>query len=554
MSRFMNPAMRQLTDQLKYAPQQRKLADLERAEQFLAEVEPGRPYPYQMICQRITEFRPEQYPDLVVSSEELENDLRLLIDELSASAELPLEEASEPVLTIEQVSKKYNISTKTVGRWRARGLVARRFLVDGRRRVGFLRSSVERFVNAHQSQVDRGSRFSQLNDDERDRIIRRAKRMARVTTATLSEVSRRIARRLNRSIETIRYTIKNYDKDHPDCPVFGLSRGILDVDMKNQIFASYRQGMNVGDLADRYHRTRSTVYRIVNEMRADNLLSRPIDYMHHESFEAPNAADVILAPEPAAESSKPARAPSGLPPYLQSLYEVPLLSREQEYHLFRKMNYLYFLARKERDAIDPHRVKSSQLDDLERLLDQAGEVKRRLVRANLRLVVSIAKRHVGMSDNLFELISDGNISLIRAVEKFDFSRGFKFSTYASWAVMKNYARTIPAEHTRRDRFLTGQELAFELTPDGRGDERETESTHVRMQGAVGKILHRLDDRERKIIVRRYGLDQGAEPETLEQVGHHFGVTKERIRQIEARAINKLRRYANEEKLEAAFFN
>ena len=95
--------------------------------------------------------------------------------------------------------------------------------------------------------------------------------------------------------------------------------------------------------------------------------------------------------------------------------------------------------------------------------------KNQIVRANLRLVVSIAKRHVAPDQNFFELVSDGNMSLMRAVEKFDFARGNKFSTYASWAIMKNFARTIPDEHRHRDRFRTSQAEMFAATQDHRGD-------------------------------------------------------------------------------------
>src|SRR5215470_678501 len=90
----------------------------------------------------------------------------------------------------------------------------------------------------------------------------------------------------------------------------------------------------------------------------------------------------------------------------------------------------------------------------------------------MRLVVSIAKRHSGQTDNFFELLSDGNVSLIRAVEKFDYSRGNKFSTYASWAIMKNFARSIPEEKHRRERYITGHEQIFESTQDSRTDEHD----------------------------------------------------------------------------------
>jgi RNA polymerase sigma factor (sigma-70 family) len=218
------------------------------------------------------------------------------------------------------------------------------------------------------------------------------------------------------------------------------------------------------------------------------------------------------------------------------------------------MNFRLFQAEKLREGMDRSHPKASDLDRLEIYLDDASDLKRRLIRSNLRLVVAVAKKHAYGGRNLFELISDGNVSLMRAVEKFDYSRGFKFSTYASWAIIKNFARTIPAENTHRDRFVTGHELAFEMAPDERANAYEIEIQHERMTTAIDKILDRLDDRERQVIVFRYGLESHVKPETLEEVGTRFGVTKERIRQIEARAINKLRRFAAEDKLDVAFLN
>lgn len=556
MGRYRHPALKQFADQqVRFAPPERKEEQMERAEALLQELTPEKEYPYQYICYRVTEYRPDNYPDLLLDGADVIHDLRLFIEDVSASTNVSPEDVDEPVLTVEEVSERFNISTKTVNRWRQRGLVSRRFLVDGRRRVGFLESSVERFVRDHAEEVARGMRFSQLSDDEREEILLRARRMAQRRSATLAEVSRRIAKKMERSPETIRYTIKNHDRENPNQAIFPTLRGPLDDQTKQKIFSSYRRGIGIEALAERYHRTRSTVYRIVNEMRAERILSTPIEYMYHESFEAKDADAVILGPEPIpATPPRQTRPPSGLPPYLKSLYDVPLLSREQEQYLFRKMNYLLHKAKTLRDSLDLHRAKASQLDELDKLHEQAQEVKRRIIRSNLRLVVSIAKRHVTPSTNLFELISDGNVSLMRAVEKFDFSRGFKFSTYASWAIMKNFARTIPAESTHRDRFVTGQELAFELAPDDRTGEYEMELSHARMQSAVDKILEKLDDRERKIIACRYGLGDRTGPQTLEQVGNQFGVTKERIRQIEARAMNKLRKYASEENMDISFLN
>jgi len=563
VSRYRNPAMKQFADQqmryafadmqMRAAHRDRLWQQLGRAEALVAQIDPKKNYPYQFVVFRVTDARTDQYPDLVVSGADLAHDLAEWIDDVSAAADVAAEDAGEPVYTVEHLSKRYSISTKTVNRWRERGLVSRRFRFGGRTRVGFLKSSVDRFVAKHGDEVERGSKFSQMTDHERDEIIAWAKNLAQAPAATLAEVSRRIAHRVGRSPETVRYTIRNFDRQHPEQAVFPDFRGPLDEQQKLAIYKGHRRGVGVDALAKRYRRTRSSIHRILNEVRAKKLLETPIEYMSHPSFEAADAEQTIaLAPIPTPERRMaPPKPPAGLPPYLQSLYEVPLLTRDEEQYLFRKMNYLLFKADRLLKSLadNPHGIRASDLDTVERLVADGQEIKRRIIRANLRLVVSIAKRHIGPGMNLFELISDGNISLMRAVEKFDFGRGFKFSTYASWAIMKNFARSIPAENTRRDRFQTGQELTFELRADARTVESEIEQSHSRIASAVEKILDKLDEREREIIIDRYGLLDRSEAQTLEQVGQKFGVTKERIRQIEARAMRKLKEYAKQEKLD-----
>jgi RNA polymerase primary sigma factor len=322
-------------------------------------------------------------------------------------------------------------------------------------------------------------------------------------------------------------------------------RDALDEATRGQIYRQWRLGVPLDVLARQYGRSRSAVERVINEVRAHRILEQKLESVYDPSFDAPDAARTILGPIPASPggSASKARPPAGLPPYLAGLHgAAPLLTRDQEVHLFRKMNYLKYRAGRLREALDPARAKTSELDEIERLQEEALAVKNQIIRANLRLVVSIAKKRVGPTSNFFELVSDGNMSLIRAVEKFDFSRGFKFSTYASWAIMKNYARTIPEEKSRRDRFVTGHGEMFEAAADHRTDEHQAESDYLRNRETVQGMLGRLDDRERRIIVGRYGLG-GASELTLEQIGKELGITKERVRQIESRAEEKLRRFA-----------
>ncbi len=195
--------------------------------------------------------------------------------------------------------------------------------------------------------------------------------------------------------------------------------------------------------------------------------------------------------------------------------------------------------------VDPTRVRIQTLKEIEDLQNEAGLVKEMLINANLRLVVNIAKKHTAQAENFFELMSDGNVSLMRAVEKFDYYRGFKFSTYASWAIMKNFARSIPEDKHRRERFITGHEDVFDAAPDNRTDEHEMLATQERATHSVNRLLDYLEPREREIIRMRAGMDENGKNVTLEEIGRKFGITKERVRQLNARAMSKLRAIAKE---------
>lgn len=550
MSRYKNPAMKQLKEQqVRFSPRDVRLAQIERAEKLLAEIDREMNYPYHDLCEKITSYRPDRYPDLMLTGEEAAHDLRCFVEDLSDSANIKVETIDEPVLTLDDVSKRFNVSTKTVDRWRSKGLVSRRLLFGNRKRVGFLESSVKRFVNDHSEEVQRSRNFKQLTDDEREEIVRRARRMARYGGCP-SEVSKRLARKLKRSPETIRYTLKNFDRANPDNAVFPNASDALTDPQKKEIFAAFRRGESAERLAERFCRTKTSIYRIVSEVRALRLIEQPIDFMDNDEFRKKNADKEILGPPPETErKAGRLKPPPGLPPYLASLYAIPLLTREDEQYYFRKMNYLKFKANKLQEKLNPAKPKTADMNDIESLLDQATEIKNFLIRSNLRLVVSIAKRHIKPNTNFFEMVSDGNMSLIRAIEKFDYSKGNKFSTYASWAIMKNYARTIPTEHKRLERFRTGTDEMFGYSEDNRSNQFYEELVNRKQRQIIGGILDQLEDRERAIITLRFGLEEGSEPRTLEQVGQRMGVTKERIRQIEARALGKLRKITQEEKLD-----
>jgi RNA polymerase primary sigma factor len=547
---YHTPIISYLRDQqIRFAPREKKLQQVEAAEQLISQIDPEKAYTYEYVCFRITGYRPESFPHTKIHGADLLHDLRLFVEDLSDAAEIRAENMGEQVLTVEELAKQFNVSTKTISRWRELGLVSRRLVFDGRKRVGFLRSSVDRFVRNNQDRVVRGARFSQLTDEQRREIIDRARRLANAGGCQ-SEIARRLARRSGRSVETIRSTIRQFDQQHPELAIFPDLTGPLTEAQKARIYQEFRRGTSVEKLIKQYGRTKTTVYRIINEVRASRILELPLEFIPNPRFSRRGADQACLSPMPEndAANGKKVRRPTGLPPYLASLYEMPLLTREQEAHVFRKYNYLKYKAAKLRKELQPAQPRAALMDEIEELYQQAVATKNEIARANLRLVVSIAKRHVTPDQNFFELVSDGNMSLLRAIEKFDFARGNKFSTYASWAIMKNFARTIPGEFKHRDRFRTSQEELFAATQEHRGNPLVEESAQQQREAHVEKMLRRLDEREQKIIIGRFGLEHGQEPQTLKEVGASLGVTKERIRQIEARALNKLRLAAKDEKI------
>ncbi|GBD35153.1 RNA polymerase sigma factor SigB [bacterium HR36] len=559
LEKFRNKLMRELCDQaVRYAPMERKLEQLSRAERLLTEVVHQRTYPYQYVCYRITGFRPDTHAEDMIVGEDLEHDLSLFIAMLSdAVPAVPIEQMPEPVLNLEQVRKRLRVSARTLGLLREHGLVCRKVIARGRQRAVVRQSVFDHYLQQHGKPTVETLRLGQIEPGERERILRWARRMAQVAPHRAEEIFRRLARRFNRRVQAIRVLIRAHDEAHPDQAIFPGLHGPLDEHAKRAIYTSYTQGISIDRLAKAYHRTRTTILRVLNEQRARALLAKPIDYIPSPEFEDPKREAEILAPMPGAEEYEAARArmrrnvPRDLPPELASLYQVPLLNPEQERHLFRQMNYLKYKAARLAERIDPAKPKAADLDQLENLLKQAQAVREMLITANMRLVASIAKKYaerLGHPGAFFELFSDGNVSLIRAVEKFDYMRGNKFSTYATWAIRKNFTRSIPAEQIHHDRFITGLEEMFETAEDTRSDEFEQVTQANRARESIIKLLDCLEERERRIIQLRIGLGE-ARGMTLEEVGRELGITKERVRQLEARGMNKLRALLEQEHIE-----
>ncbi|MFD5893952.1 sigma-70 family RNA polymerase sigma factor [Streptomyces sp. NPDC060366] len=284
--------------------------------------------------------------------------------------------------------------------------------------------------------------------------------------------------------------------------------------------------------------------------------------------------------------------------YLREIGRIQLLTAVEEVDLARRVEAGLFAEEKLGSTPD---LDSQLALDLDRLVVRGRMAKRRLIEANLRLVVSVAKRYVGRGLTMLDLVQEGNLGLIRAVEKFDYARGYKFSTYATWWIRQAMSRAL-ADQARtirvpvhvvelinrvvrvQRRMLqergyepTHEEVGgqLELTAERVGEVLRLAQEPVSLHAPVGEeddvafgdliedgdaaspvesaaflllrehleaVLSTLGERERKVVQLRYGLADGR-PRTLEEIGRIFGVTRERIRQIESKTLNKLRDHA-----------
>lgn len=236
-------------------------------------------------------------------------------------------------------------------------------------------------------------------------------------------------------------------------------------------------------------------------------------------------------------------APAGTPPYLASLYSTALLSREQEYHLFRQMHFFKLRAKAFEAKLRRSSPAVADLEVWQYWRTQANRVRNAIVQANLRLVVSIAKTMVDASTSLDELISEGNVPLLRAVEIFDYTRGLRFSTYATWAIRHSLYRLTPRNRLQRKRFVTGLESAeFQstVTKTGMGLPIETSSAQ-----SIQRLLTRLDERERIIVERRFGLGKSPRAFKFREIAGELRISTERVRQLLQRALDRLRQLAQQ---------
>ncbi len=287
--------------------------------------------------------------------------------------------------------------------------------------------------------------------------------------------------------------------------------------------------------------------------RREAFFARLIDYIPCRGFLKADAERLATVPPADAAvplertDSEPPRG-DGLTPYLASLYQTRLLTKDEEQFYFRRMNWLKFRAATTRGRLDRRRATARQMDAIDGLLAEADTVKAILITSNLRLVVSIAKKFVDPSWSFDELVSEGNVALMRAVEKFNFALGNRFSTYATYAVQRHFFRLSQRGRRIRSRFVSDDAALESRAAEPPAPAQPSAEQLASLKALFAGFLQELEPRERRIVVARFGFD-GKAPRTFRELGSQMGVCKERIRQIQGRAMEKLKSMAAEARLE-----
>lgn len=283
-------------------------------------------------------------------------------------------------------------------------------------------------------------------------------------------------------------------------------------------------------------------------LRAEKLLKTEIDFITDpEFFKATNEHDVLNPQALKDFDSKPAATFSGardLPVHMIRLCETPLLTAGEERALFRKYNYLKYRANAIRTTLNPRRVDRAKLTEAEGWLRESEVVRDQIIRANIRLVVSVVKKFASPQCSFDEILSDGILTMMKAVEKFDYRYGFRFSTYAFRSIARTAYRSVGERQRHRKMEPDGNEVLMGLTDTRVGssrNEREWDS----MQEQLLTLLENLDDREQWILQCRFGLGDQVEPRPFQSIADELGLSKERVRQLEKRAIDKMRNLAQQ---------
>ncbi|HEX2971363.1 MAG TPA: sigma-70 family RNA polymerase sigma factor, partial [Tepidisphaeraceae bacterium] len=538
MAGFRSLDVGELARQLRFTPLDKRLQQLTAAENLLLTLDPAKSYPLAFLIDRITGYRPKDASIRLIPGHDLQHDLGLLLETVSAGCSQCQADAGEPVLSIDTAAQRLRVASKTLQRWRRRGLPARVFTYpDGKKRIGFFLSSVERFLAAHAGELATADSAGRSVTWQEADLVSRAARLIQQGLWP-EEAARRLAQRVGRSPLAVLSYLKQYEQSHPG--IFAAAASPPSDQQVRFVLHAMRRRLPLRVIARRLKLTRYSVYRIWMDHELARLRARRITFIDDPLYHQPDAEALVddLASQRPLEPSVPScLPPRDLPPYLQELYRTPLLSPARERALFLAYNFWKARFAQQRAHLRPETARYTDLRRARDLASRAQAIRNEIVTANLRLVISVARKHLRSRVPLMDLVSEGNVALLRAVETFDTHRGHRFSTYATFALMRCFARQIPRMLQRRAVSGADPHLLEVADPRSRRDFDLLEARE-----RLAAVWRRLTPREQEIVSGSFGLHASPMPATHGELGSRLGISRQRVQQIEQTALRKLRAF------------
>ncbi len=564
MAPFHTKFFTDLLLQAKFSPEKQKLKQLDACESLLQIVQKDKCYPIDFICYHITGYRPKQksIEQEMVCHEDLIQDIPVYSEKLSRMMRIPSGNTKGKFYTNASLAKHFRVSEKTISRWRKMGL-AGRYLVypDGRLRLAFSDNVVDTFIRINHKRVEKSASFSQILPVEKHAIEQRLIKWAARYPDQRSEAIRRTARKFSRSIEAIRSILIQLESQKDLDRFYKRTTGLSETEGQ-AIYEAYRNGIAADELVIQFGRSRANIYRAINLYKSRELVEKNIEYTDSHEFQSQNVSSILDAPQDLFKNSvrntnhvKDFASPNldSLGQYIHDIYNYEMLTARQEFFLFRKYNFLKYLAEHERSQLDSSMPSGRAMNRIRLYLQQAKEIQNQLLSSNLRLVVHVARKHVNNETDMLEYIGEGNLTLIRSVEKFDFTRGNKFSTYATWALVKRYA-TLKSNAARQTICVSADE-ALDIADNLRVPASQIPILEATRKNLDQILTDNLEEREQFILREHFGLSEQNEdtgfrrPRSLTQIAQLVGLSKERVRQIELYALKKLRKVLSVDQFE-----
>lgn len=226
----------------------------------------------------------------------------------------------------------------------------------------------------------------------------------------------------------------------------------------------------------------------------------------------------------------------------------PLLTFEEEQILFRALNLLRYRINQLRSSLDERKPVRRTVDSIDSMLRLVEQIRGQLVKSNLRLVSSIARKFSASSADVDDFSSDGCMILLGAIDRFDYSRGFRFSTYATHSIQRHFFRAWKVRQKRRERFPNAVPELLNEVPENELDQPICADPSEVVADLLSRADQLLDEREHRILVNRYGLGVEQPARTLREIAADLGISKERVRQLQMKALNKLKDLLDPERI------